>query len=245
MIRLSSSDTDTPEIPAPTDEGREALVEALTAELGDALVATEIEPGHDLWVRVATDAWSDVAAYLRERQRYRFFEWLSAIDWKPSPFGRSLDSEVDIVLGNDEPSETATEIQHGVTGGDTRFQVIARLHNLSTAIGITLKVDVDSEAPQVGTWTGVYPGAAWHEREVWEMFGIGFVGHPGLRNLYLPGDFEGNPMRKDFPLLSRLIKPWPGIVDVEPMPEPDEAPAAPETAAPEAGGDDTPAGEAS
>jgi len=39
----------------------------------------------------------------------------------------------------------------------------------------------------------------------------------------LPGDFEGHPLRKDFPLLARMVKPWPGIVDVEPMPEKDEA----------------------
>ena len=50
------------------------------------------------------------------------------------------------------------------------------------------------------------------------MFGISFDGHPGLRHLYLPGEFEGHPLRKDFPLLARLVKPWPGIVDVEPMP---------------------------
>jgi NADH-quinone oxidoreductase subunit C len=50
------------------------------------------------------------------------------------------------------------------------------------------------------------------------MFGVGFVGHPGLRHMYLPSDFEGNPMRKDYPLVARLVKPWPGIVDVEQMP---------------------------
>jgi NADH-quinone oxidoreductase subunit C len=50
------------------------------------------------------------------------------------------------------------------------------------------------------------------------MFGIGFTGHPDLRNMYLPSDFEGYPMRKDFPLLARMVKPWPGIVDVEPLP---------------------------
>ena len=47
------------------------------------------------------------------------------------------------------------------------------------------------------------------------MFGIDFDGHPDLRNLYLPGEFEGHPLRKDFPLLARRVKPWPGIVDVE------------------------------
>ena len=51
-----------------------------------------------------------------------------------------------------------------------------------------------------------------------EMFGIDFKGHPDLRNMYLPMDFEGHPLRKDFPLLARLVKPWPGIVDVEPLP---------------------------
>ena len=56
------------------------------------------------------------------------------------------------------------------------------------------------------------------------MFGITFAGHPDLRHIYLPSDFEGYPLRKDFPLLARMVKPWPGIVDVEPMPgEDDEA----------------------
>ena len=50
------------------------------------------------------------------------------------------------------------------------------------------------------------------------MFGITFAATPTSRHLYLPGDFEGYPLRKDFPLLARMVKPWPGIVDVEPMP---------------------------
>jgi NADH-quinone oxidoreductase subunit C len=54
------------------------------------------------------------------------------------------------------------------------------------------------------------------------MFGITFDGHPHLRNIYLPSEFEGNPLRKDFPLLARHVKPWPGIVDVEPMPDGDD-----------------------
>ena len=70
----------------------------------------------------------------------------------------------------------------------------------------------------VATITDLFGGADWHERETWEMFGFDFVGHPGLRHLYLPGAFEGFPLRKDFPLLAREIKPWPGLVDKEPMP---------------------------
>jgi NADH-quinone oxidoreductase subunit C len=59
------------------------------------------------------------------------------------------------------------------------------------------------------------------------MYGIGFVGHPSLRHLYLPSEFEGFPARKDFPLLAREVKPWPGLVDVEPMPESDSEPSDP------------------
>jgi len=55
-----------------------------------------------------------------------------------------------------------------------------------------------------------------------EGFGFTFTGHPYLENLYLPTYFEGFPLRKDFPLLSRRVKPWPGIVDVEPMPGGDD-----------------------
>jgi NADH-quinone oxidoreductase subunit C len=58
------------------------------------------------------------------------------------------------------------------------------------------------------------------------MFGIDFDGLPNMRHLFLPYEFHGHPLRKDFPLLARTVKPWPGLVDVEPMLGEDE----PETA---------------
>ena len=204
------------EVEETVDEARTALLEALVAELGDSLVEHHLVPGVDLWIRVKIEAFADTAAYLRDRQRFRFFDFVSAIDWMPSPYGRSLDAAVD-AISDEAAAADAEPTTTGYAGGDTRFQLIARVANLTTGIGVTLKADVgdDMVAP---TWTEHYPGANWHEREVWEMFGITFTGHPGLRPLYLPGDFEGHPMRKDFPLLARLVKPWPGIVDVEPMP---------------------------
>ena len=114
----------------------------------------------------------------------------------------------------------------GIAGGDTRFQVFARVYNLATHVGITLKVDLPEDDPQVDSLVPLFRGADWHEREAWEMYGFNFPGHPKLRHLYLPGEFEGYPLRKDFPLLARLVKPWPGLVDVEPMPG--EDPEAPE-----------------
>jgi NADH-quinone oxidoreductase subunit C len=96
--------------------------------------------------------------------------------------------------------------------------VFARLIDIRRHVGVTLKADVPDDTLTMDTWVPVFAGANWHERETWEMFGIRFAGHPDLRKLYLPTDFEGYPLRKDFPLLARMVKPWPGIVDVEPMP---------------------------
>ena len=50
------------------------------------------------------------------------------------------------------------------------------------------------------------------------MFGLVFDGHPNLEHIYLPTEFEGHPLRKDFPLLARAVKPWPGVVDIEEIP---------------------------
>jgi NADH-quinone oxidoreductase subunit C len=105
-----------------------------------------------------------------------------------------------------------------VAGGDSRFQALARVYSTARHLGITLKADLDDTNPAVETWSTVYPGANWHERETWEMYGFDFIGHPNLIHIYLPSAFEGFPLRKDFPLLSREVKPWPGLVDVEPFP---------------------------
>src|SRR5436305_1529856 len=89
---------------------------------------------------------------------------------------------------------------------------------LQRHVGIHLKSDVPDDTMTMPSWVRIYAGANWHERETWEMFGITFEGHPDIRHIYLPTEFEGHPLRKDFPLLTRVVKPWPGIVDVEPMP---------------------------
>jgi NADH-quinone oxidoreductase subunit C len=219
---LSSADVeagDAAEIDAPVvDDARAGLLAQLEAALGDGVVASELKPGVDVCVRVAPEAWADAARVCRDQLGLRFFDFLSAIDWLPSPYGKSEEAEPPAVI----PADTA-ELEHGVTGGRTRFQMLARVESPTTFIGLTLKTDVPDDTMTVPSWVDVYAGANWHERETWEMFGILFGGHPGLSHIYLPGGFEGHPLRKDFPLVSRMVKPWPGLVDVEAMPgEPDE-----------------------
>lgn len=219
---MASADVVPAEEAPPADERREALLEAVRTELGDAVVGSHIRPGDDLWVRVGREAWVDAGRIARDRLGCRYFNFLSAIDWLPSPFGRDMDAEVDVALAADTSKEPEP-IEHGYAGGDTRFQLLARVHNVAEGFGIILKADLPDDDLSVDTWIPVYAGANWHEREVAEMFGITFTGHPNLVHLYLPSDFEGYPLRKDFPLLARRVKPWPGIVDVEPMPGDDAA----------------------
>jgi NADH-quinone oxidoreductase subunit C len=199
----------------PGDGLREGIVDDLRRRIGDALLDSHLAPNDDLWVRVRTDAWLEAGRALYAAG-FTYFSFLSAIDWLPSPYGKGEDDPTA------EPVEPDTEIRPGVTGGDTRMQVVARLTDLERHVGISLKVDVDDEHPVLDSWVEIFSGADWHERECHEMFGIGFNSHPDLRNIYLPTEFEGHPLRKDFPLVARMVKPWPGIVDVEPMPAQDE-----------------------
>jgi len=209
---------------AEVDEAREALVATMTEKLSDGIVETFVKPGDDVWIRVSRDAWVETANVLKSEMGFGFFNFLSAIDWKPSPFGRDMDSQVDLAMN---PADETTDVgdaplETGYAGGDTRFQLFARVNDVTTARAVTIKCDLPDDDLTAPTWIPVYPGANWHEREAAEMFGIEFTGHPNLRKLYLPGEFEGYPMRKDFALLARRIKPWPGIVDVEQMPGEDE-----------------------
>jgi NADH-quinone oxidoreductase subunit C len=206
-----------------TDPVREGLVAQLTAQFADAILETKIARG-DLWVRVANDQWHDVIAFAKNTLRFRFFNFLGGMDWLNNT---NLGAEKVWDFDAEQPALLPTT--SGYAGGETRFQVICRVENVDTHLGITFKVDLADDSPSVPTISDVFAGADWHERETWEMYGFEFHGHPGLRHLYLPGAFEGFPLRKDFPLLAREIKPWPGLVDKEPMPgedaEEEEVPA--------------------
>ena len=205
-----------PPAEAARDDAREALLAVFAEHLGESLVDSLIKPGQGLWIRVAPAAWGDVAEIARDKAGCRFFDFLSAIDWLPSPYGRYEDSTVDVPFPPPMP-ERSTAVP-GYTGGDARIQLLASVAKPGTDLRVLFKADVPDDEPRMPTWTHVYAGAAWHERETHEMFGITFEGNADLRHIYLPTEFEGHPLRKEFPLLARVVKPWPGIVDVEPMP---------------------------
>lgn len=92
----------------------------------------------------------------------------------------------------------------------TGFLVSAHLVALAPVRRLLLRTTVPHEVPVLESAVEVFAGAAWHERETHEMFGVSFTGHPALDPLLLPENFEGHPLRKDFVLAARVAKAWPG-----------------------------------
>ena len=83
---------------------------------------------------------------------------------------------------------------------EPRFKVIYQLREMSGPVNLRVKTYVHGDEAQLPTASGVYLNANWHEREVYDMFGITFTGHPDLRRILMPADWEGHPLRKDYPL---------------------------------------------
>jgi NADH-quinone oxidoreductase subunit C len=131
-----------------------------------------------------------VCTYLQKRLQYNFLSTVTAVDW------------LDRV---------------------PRYDVVYQLLSLPNQCALRLKVRVGQpgeEHPSVPTVTGVWPTANWYEREVYDLFGITFEGHPDLRRILMPMDWTTHPLRKDYPLTGfDLPEPhWGGQIpyDVDP-----------------------------
>jgi len=83
---------------------------------------------------------------------------------------------------------------------EPRFEVVYNLFSIPRKERVRLKVKLDSSSPVVESVTSVWPGANYFEREVFDLFGVRFSGHPYLRRILMPEDWEGNPLRKDYPV---------------------------------------------
>ena len=87
---------------------------------------------------------------------------------------------------------------------DPRFEVVYHLLSVPNRLRLRLKVRASADVA-IPTVQGVWPAAGWLEREVWDMFGVVFDGHPDLRRLLMPDDWEGHPQRKDYPVQIRKV----------------------------------------
>ena len=158
------------------------ILARLCERLGDRALATHAFRGDHTAV-VAREAIANALAFCRDDALLRFdlLMDVTAVDYLKFP-GRE-----------DGP----------------RFEVVYHLYSIGHGHRVRLKVPVEQDDPVVPTATGLWPIANWLEREVWDMFGIRFDGHPDLRRLLMYEEFEGHPLRKDYPINRRqpLIGP--------------------------------------
>ncbi len=116
------------------------------------------------------------------------------------PAAQALRDEYGFAMLSDE-----TAVDYGVSAGldsvpQARFHVVYQFRDLTRRLLITLRVPVEEKNPTVPSLVPVYSNANWLEREIWDMFGITFTGHPDLRRIIMPYDWQGHPLRKDYPL---------------------------------------------
>lgn len=98
---------------------------------------------------------------------------------------------------------------------EPRFEVVYYLHSMKHRHTVRIKAEVPEDDCVIDSVVDIWAGADWHERECYDLFGITFTGHPDLRRILLPEDWEGHPLRKDYPLRSDLgDREWPGYRDV-------------------------------
>lgn len=93
-----------------------------------------------------------------------------------------------------------------------RFEVVYNLYSIWRRLHIRIRAKVDEKEQEIESITELWQGADWHERECFDMFGIRFTGHPDLRRILMPEDWEGYPLRKDYPLTGKDL--WRGFKEI-------------------------------
>jgi NADH-quinone oxidoreductase subunit C len=147
-----------------------ALIELVKKNFPDAVIESHSQLGDDTLV-LAPGSWKEVCRFLRDNQQsdMSMLTDLTAVDYPDR---------------------------------DPRFEIVAHLYSLSRGHRLRLKArvgDREGETVELDTVTDLWASANWMERECFDMFGVKFLGHPDLRRILLYPEFEGHPLRKDYP----------------------------------------------
>ncbi|HEX5443602.1 MAG TPA: NADH-quinone oxidoreductase subunit C [Pirellulales bacterium] len=161
----------------------QAFLDRLKKQFGDQITGANLE-AIDPWIEVAPDALVEVCSYLRDEPdlRFNFLNCISAVDYFEA-----------------DPKKAAK------TGWQPHLEVVYHLWSVPNRVSLVLKVmlprwkdGVEGELPEVPSVSGVWRTADWHEREVYDLCGVYFSGHPNLRRILCPEDWVGYPLRKDY-----------------------------------------------
>ena len=187
-----------------------SLIESLSRHFPHAVLSSHAYRG-DATVILRRSFLHEVARFLKEdpAMQMNFLTDLTAVDY--SAFGKRPAPAFFASSGvRVRPSEEIPD-QDPWPGppGTSRFAVVYHFYSLTHKHRLRLVVPVEEDDAEVDSLTLLWPGANWLEREVWDMFGIVFRGHPGLKRILMYEEFEGHPLRKDYPVKRRqpLIGP--------------------------------------
>ena len=183
---------------------------------------TQRFPGHvlgahayrgDQTIVIAREGLLEIARFLRDdlSTAFDFLIDLSCVDYLK--FGTSKGSAPRLTTPSPLPyfmtPKPVTETWQRQVGEERRFEVVYHFYSSTRNQRVRVKVPLTAQDVDVDSLTGLWPAANWFEREVWDMFGIRFRGHPNLKRLLMYEPFEGHPLRKDYPVYKRqpLIGP--------------------------------------
>ena len=187
-----------------------ALIESVKGRFAGAVTAAHAWRG-DTTVILRRESLLDVATVLKEDAalRMNYLMDLTAVDYsafgkKPSPAFFSSSG-----VAVKPTSQIPDEDPWPGPPGPSRFAVVYHFYSTAHKHRLRLVVPVEEADARVDSLTALWPGANWLEREVWDMFGIEFRGHPDLKRILMYEGFEGYPLRKDYPVNKRqpLIGP--------------------------------------
>ena len=153
-----------------------AAIESVRQEFGDQLVET-IAFRDETTLVVERARILDILAHLRDHADLRFDRLadLTAIDYLDAPTLAGIRSDV-------------------------RFAIVYHLMSRRSVARLRVRALVSEDDPSIASVTGLFPMANWPEREVYDLMGISFDGHPDLKRILLPDDWDGHPLRKDYPI---------------------------------------------
>ena len=167
---------------------KERIEEQLRSTLGDAIISVDELIGQTS-VEVKRDKIVEVCKFLKEKLGYDYLSDLCGADMLNFEDASSRKAYLAI---EHEDRSIPVPIEE-------RFAVIYQLTSLGNKERLRLKVKVDGNNTVCPSVTSIFNAANWYEREAFDMFGINFEGHPDMRRMYMPEEYEYYPLRKDFP----------------------------------------------
>ena len=152
----------------------EETCKLLQSQFGDAIIDTVLEGAHP-YARIAPEKWPEIALFLRDDPRLAF-NFLRSISSLDLPADNQLACVYDL---NCVPTDNPTEL-------------------ITDTCEFAVRVVTDRDDPVIPSVAHIWATANWHEREAYDLMGIRFSGHPDLRRILCPDDWEGSPLRKDY-----------------------------------------------